>query len=71
MWTYFTELNLISVLFRLFLSMMLAGLLGMERSSREKPAGFRTYMMMRVTKVGFEKNDSRRNGQIFRFEQVF
>ena len=48
MWTYFTELNLISVLFRLFLSMMLAGLLGMERSSREKPAGFRTYMMVSI-----------------------
>jgi hypothetical protein len=29
------------------------------------------HLMMRVTKVGFEKNDSRRNGQIFRFEQVF
>lgn len=39
-----SEFNIWSALFRLFLAVVLAGSLGFERESKDKPAGFRTYM---------------------------
>ena len=40
------ELNLISVLVRLFLAMLLGGLVGLERGRKHRAAGFRTYMLV-------------------------
>jgi putative Mg2+ transporter-C (MgtC) family protein len=43
---YLREMNTVSVLLRLFLAIMIAGMLGLERESKYKPAGFRTYMLV-------------------------
>lgn len=43
---YLRELNLISVLLRLILAMFLGGLIGLERESKRRAAGFRTYMLV-------------------------
>lgn len=43
---YLRELNLASVLFRLTLAMFLGGLIGLERGSKRRAAGFRTYMLV-------------------------
>ncbi len=40
------ELNLISILVRLFLAMLLGGLVGLERGRKHRAAGFRTYMLV-------------------------
>ncbi len=40
------ELNIVSITFRIFLSMVCGGLIGLERSRRSRPAGFRTYMLV-------------------------
>ena len=40
------ELNLISVLVRLFLAMLLGGLVGLDRGRKQRAAGFRTYMLV-------------------------
>ena len=43
---YLRELNIVSVLFRLILAMSLGGLIGLERGSKRRAAGFRTYMLV-------------------------
>ena len=43
---YLRELNFISVVFRLTLAMFLGGLIGLERGSKRRAAGFRTYMLV-------------------------
>lgn len=43
-----TEINLSSIVFRLFLSMILGGLLGWERETRRQHAGLRTHMIISV-----------------------
>lgn len=40
------ELTVESVALRLFLAMLLGGLIGMQRQRMHRPAGFRTYMMV-------------------------
>ena len=40
------ELNLLSVLVRLFLAMFLGGIVGLERGRKHRAAGFRTYMLV-------------------------
>ncbi len=40
------ELNIISVSFRVFLSILLGGLSGLERGLKNRPAGLRTYMLV-------------------------
>lgn len=43
---YLRELNLASLLLRLILAMLFGGLIGLERGTRHKAAGFRTYMLV-------------------------
>ncbi len=45
---YLHEYHLLSIAFRLILSMVLGGILGMERGRKKRPAGFRTYMTVCV-----------------------
>jgi len=40
------ELNLLSILVRLFLAMFLGGVVGLERGRKHRAAGFRTYMLV-------------------------
>lgn len=40
------EINVISITFRIFLAMMIGGILGFEREIKNRPAGFRTYMLV-------------------------
>lgn len=40
------EINLVSITFRLFLSLVCGGVLGIERGRKKRPAGFRTYMLV-------------------------
>lgn len=40
------ELNTLSVLVRLVLSLLCGGILGIERGRKRRPAGFRTYMLV-------------------------
>lgn len=42
------ELNMVSVVVRLALAMLFSGIIGMERGRRQRPAGFRTYMLVCV-----------------------
>jgi putative Mg2+ transporter-C (MgtC) family protein len=41
-----SELNELSVFFRIVLSMVLGGILGIEREQKRRPAGFRTYVIV-------------------------
>lgn len=40
------ELNIVSITVRLFLAVVLGGILGIERGRKRRPAGFRTYMLV-------------------------
>lgn len=40
------ELNILTISLRVFLSLILGGILGLERSRKNRPAGFRTYMLV-------------------------
>lgn len=40
------ELNLASVLLRLLLAVLFGGLIGIEREQKQRPAGFRTYLLV-------------------------
>lgn len=40
------ELNIWSILFRVLLSILIGGILGLERGSKNRPAGFRTYILV-------------------------
>ena len=42
------ELNMISTFFRLLLALICGGVLGVERGKKNRPAGFRTYMLVCV-----------------------
>ena len=44
--TYLRELNLASMMLRVFLAMLMGGLLGLDRERKNRPAGFRTYMIV-------------------------
>lgn len=44
--TILKELNLGSIIFRIVLAMILSGLIGMERERKQRPAGFRTYVVV-------------------------
>lgn len=43
---YLRELNMLSVLFRIFLSVLVGGVLGLERERKNRPAGLRTYILV-------------------------
>lgn len=43
---YLRELHPVSILFRIFLAILLGGILGMERGRKNRPAGFRTYILV-------------------------
>lgn len=43
---YLREFNFASLALRLFLSMLIGGLIGFEREKKHRPAGFRTYMFV-------------------------
>ncbi len=45
---YLEDLNLISITVRLVLSVCFAGIIGIERGRKRRPAGFRTYVMVCV-----------------------
>lgn len=40
------DLNIASIIFRIFLSVLVGGILGIERGSKNRPAGFRTYILV-------------------------
>ncbi len=44
--TYLRELNLASMMLRVFLAMLMGGLIGIDRERKKRPAGFRTYMLV-------------------------
>jgi len=41
-----SQLNLLSIIVRISLSLVLGGILGMERQQKQRPAGFRTYIIV-------------------------
>lgn len=41
-----SELNLVSILVRVALALLIGGLLGVERGRKNRPAGFRTYILV-------------------------
>ena len=43
---YLRDLNLVSIMFRIFLSVLIGGILGMERGKKNRPAGLRTYILV-------------------------
>jgi len=43
---YLRDLNLISIIFRVFLAIVIGGILGFERERKNRPAGFRTYILV-------------------------
>ena len=47
--TYLRELNMASMMLRVFLAMLMGGLIGLDRERKNRPAGFRTYMIVAMT----------------------
>jgi len=45
---YLREWNLASIVFRIFLAIVIGGVVGMERGRKNRPAGFRTYILVCV-----------------------
>jgi len=45
-WQVLNEFNIYSIVFRLLLAMFFGGIIGMERGSKRRAAGFRTYMLV-------------------------
>jgi putative Mg2+ transporter-C (MgtC) family protein len=43
---YLKELNSVSILLRLLLAILCGGVVGLERGQKNRPAGFRTYMLV-------------------------
>lgn len=43
---YLRELNAVSICIRVILSLVIGGILGIERGRKNRPAGFRTYMLV-------------------------
>ena len=46
MMEYLRELNFISMLLRIILSVLIGGVLGIERGTKNRPAGLRTYILV-------------------------
>ena len=44
--SYLRELNPASMMLRVFLAMLMGGLIGFDREQKKRPAGFRTYMLV-------------------------
>ena len=44
--SYLRELNMTSMMLRVFLAMLMGGLIGIDREQKKRPAGFRTYMLV-------------------------
>ena len=44
--SYLHELNIVSLTFRLLLAMLSGGMIGLERGTKRRPAGCRTYMLV-------------------------
>lgn len=40
------DLNLLTILLRILLALVVGGIIGLERGSKNQPAGFRTYMLV-------------------------
>lgn len=45
---YLREVNIVSIIIRMTLAMILAGLIGIERGRKRRPAGFRTHILVCV-----------------------
>lgn len=45
---FMRELNIFSVILRVFLSLIIGGIIGLERERKNQPAGLRTYMLVCV-----------------------
>lgn len=45
-WHALADLNILTVLFRLFLAVLCGGVLGFERATKHQAAGFRTYILV-------------------------
>lgn len=45
---YLRQVNITSIVLRLFLATVFAGIIGMERGSKRRPAGFRTHILVCV-----------------------
>ena len=43
---YLRELNIASICLRILLSLIIGGILGLERGKNNRPAGFRTYILV-------------------------
>lgn len=43
---YLRDLNLVSICLRILLTLLVGGVLGIERGSKNRPAGFRTYVLV-------------------------
>lgn len=43
---YLRQLNLVSIIFRIFLALLVGGVLGLEREKKNRPAGLRTYILV-------------------------
>lgn len=43
---YIRQLNLLSITIRILLSLLVGGIVGMERERKNRPAGFRTYILV-------------------------
>jgi len=43
---YLRELNLLSIIVRIVLAILIGGVLGLERERKNRPAGFRTYILV-------------------------
>lgn len=46
MMEYLRDLNFVSMLLRIFLSVLIGGILGIERGKKNRPAGLRTYILV-------------------------
>jgi hypothetical protein len=46
--SYFYDVNIFSVAFRLFLAVLYGGIIGLERGTTRRPAGFRTHILVCV-----------------------
>ena len=43
--SYLRELNIVTMMLRIVLAVLCGGLIGLERERKNRPAGFRTYML--------------------------
>ena len=44
--SYLREINIVSIILRVVLTLLIGGLLGLERGKKHRPAGFRTHMLV-------------------------